>query len=245
MKRAIAILVCLCCIAATPFIPHRRAAFRAGFSPTDISGLVVWYKADADVLEAAADPCEDADPVAIWNDQSGNGYHANVYDSVYRANRNGAPAVEVQETGPLTNIFPTVVVTDAAVTCFMVIESTDTRGMLVTEYDDFSTYVAAWRQSVSDSPHNNSGSPSYYTNNVVLSSPTQATLYDAFSVGATVVVTIEFNMSSYGNGFQFAGYKGVSSWPMSGYIREIILYNSTLSSGDRTSVYDYLAGRWL
>lgn len=38
--------------------------------------LQLWYKANAGVEEASADPAEDGDPVEFWRDQSGNGYDA-------------------------------------------------------------------------------------------------------------------------------------------------------------------------
>jgi hypothetical protein len=62
------------------YLEHRRTAWRVvtaagggGFSPSDLSNLVLWLKADAGVEEASADPAEDTDTVRFWRDQSGNG----------------------------------------------------------------------------------------------------------------------------------------------------------------------------
>lgn len=48
-----------------------------GFSPKDISGLQIWFKGDAGVLDGSGNPITvNNTRVGTWKDQSGNGYDA-------------------------------------------------------------------------------------------------------------------------------------------------------------------------
>ena len=59
-----------------PFLRFQKKS--TGFTdPSSLSGLHLWLKADAGVLEAASDPAEDGDNVWRWEDQSGQSNHAN------------------------------------------------------------------------------------------------------------------------------------------------------------------------
>ena len=67
----------------------RVAAVGGGFLPTDISGLVAWYKADA--ITGVADGAN----AATWPDSSGNAYHMSLGRKYLAAGANGLPCIEV------------------------------------------------------------------------------------------------------------------------------------------------------
>lgn len=68
------------------------------FSPADIPGLALWLRADAGVLNPAGTAAINGDPVATWQDQSGNARHATQGTTARRPTLvtgvlNGRPAV--------------------------------------------------------------------------------------------------------------------------------------------------------
>lgn len=69
--------------------------------PDDFASLELWLKGDAGVFEddAATDPAENGDGVAVWQDQSGNGNHATQTTGANRPTLdttgvNGIPAID-------------------------------------------------------------------------------------------------------------------------------------------------------
>jgi len=59
------------------FLLLNQSAAVAAFTPTSITGLQLWLKADTGVFQDAAGTTAataDAHPVGLWKDQSGNGY---------------------------------------------------------------------------------------------------------------------------------------------------------------------------
>lgn len=86
-------------------LPINRKIFRhrgsAPFSPTDLTGLALWLKADAGVTLSGSN-------VTAWADQSGNGFNANgnVTDGVnptFVSNvKNGKPALRFGSNGDAT-----------------------------------------------------------------------------------------------------------------------------------------------
>ena len=67
----------------------RAVAAGGGFLPTDISGLVAWYKADA--ITGVADGAN----AATWPDSSGNAHHMSMGRKYLAAGANGLPCIEV------------------------------------------------------------------------------------------------------------------------------------------------------
>ena len=58
------------------FIPIlSQSLAKKGFLPTNISGLLYWFRSDKGVLDAVGAPADPDDPVDTWQDQSVNAKH--------------------------------------------------------------------------------------------------------------------------------------------------------------------------
>lgn len=226
-------------------MPHRRDAFRvvdSGFSPADISGLEIWYKADTGVIGVTNTPPVNGEAVATWSDQSGNGNDGTVDGITFTNNLNGAKALLANGT-TLLFIEADNAVTDSAVTSFYVLETSDTAYILSSETGQSATYIGHANNGQAPNSYSTAGTVVNYTNNVSIGT-SRDNVHDAVSVGATRVVTITSDFSDWGDGLNVLGFSPFGGFQYSGYIREYLLYNTALSSDDRQSVTDYLADKW-
>ena len=76
MRLVLTLLISLLCIDMIIGLPGASVVSiskpAAGFSPSDIAGLVLWLKSDAGVLDASDNPITaDSTQVKTWQDQSG------------------------------------------------------------------------------------------------------------------------------------------------------------------------------
>lgn len=210
----------------------------APFSPASISGLQLWYKADA------ITGLNDGDPVATWTDQSGNGRNATQASAtlkpLYKTNiLNGMAGVLFDGSNDLMSIVYDI----PAATSIFIVYSGWSSGSLIgnnganpdmlqratTNFPDVNWPSIATSQSMADNKIltmlYNYTSDSYTVRMDGASVGTSAAAADVTTPGA---ITIG---QSYNE-------------PLAGYLHEVILYNAVLSAGNYASVEAYLAARW-
>lgn len=215
------------------------------FSPTDIAGLIRWYKSDSLALS-------DNDPVATWTDEGSD------LDDAVQATSGNRPIFKtgiingkgvVRFDGSDDWLDAAAVVT-SAVTLFMVIAPA---GGIVTSwnaletennssywrFDDGDGYWGAFRSArINSYP---TGVPNTGTNlfTLVSSASTYEARINGVSEGAQSANFYE------GSIFRIGANAG-GAIAFSGDMAEILVYNSALSGGDIALVETYLrsAARW-
>ncbi len=233
------------------------AAAAAAWTPASLTGLVAWYKADVGVTTSGGN-------VTAVADQSGNGYdltNASTTVAYNATGLNGLPTFEytVGAAGFLRSSVDAVGLTGATGSAFVVaqIRSPSNDGHVVSylgngqavEYNNAAS--AAWllRDGTNNSvkAYRNNGllttgaislATNYrlgvifdgsfcqiYINNSVQASPVACT--DSF----TQLGTLYFGSAPSGG-------------PLDGFISEIVITSSSMSSGDRSSLDSYLQTRW-
>ena len=253
-----------------PFFPRKKLSF----TPKQISGLALWLKADAGVLEAASDPAEDGDNVWRWEDQSGNGNHANqttVADQPRYVENvlNDLPAIEFIEGGTeWLEIAHSAEINHAstgdvgrAKTWFFVVDgfngqgSSDTLwgGSDVTEvaigwYGSFQTYCqTAAQQSFGrlDAADIDKG---WRIIRVEYDGSSTSAGWSQYQYG-TQVDEGGFEVGSGDTAYDTTGFFiGRRPAPLSdyfdGYLGEVLVYDKVLSSSESARVQEYLEERW-
>jgi hypothetical protein len=226
--------------AASP-LPINRKIFRhkasASFSPSTLSGLSVWLKADAGVTL-------DGSIVTAWADQSGNGNNASpANDPIYIPSLiNNKPSIDFftntsyfnlnSNIDPIKTII-CVYKTNTTPTNYQAIVESDMGLYSAIAGDQFGTYLqaeigyetlAANTSYIliveSDDGVNSNG----YVNNVA---------YSDFA----------------GEGYASRGYVQIGAGqdggqPCNGYISEVIIYSRVLTTQERQQVQDYLLGKY-
>lgn len=224
-----------------------------GFVPTDVTGLVLWLRADLGVTQQGGN-------VKKWADQSGQGFDLDVQDgtNTYAANcgPNSTPCIQFS-LGPLYRKSPLVPGADAPRSIFLVVQTADTtdrmavvldgnvlsdgigyflndgaaqtRGILVTsggiEHDMTAPFTTAWE-------------PVCVINTGVGS--------QELRVGQqphTLDVSSYPVLSSTGS-FSVGGAAGSSKYNFIGGVAEVIVYNHALLSAEQSQVDNYLSSRY-
>jgi hypothetical protein len=237
------------------------------------ANLIAWYRADTQVYsDAGTTPATNSSTVQQWNDLSGNGYNLSQATSGKRptflsAGFNSKPTVQFAQpnaTG-MTSGSAVALGTGALASAFGVgqmLANTDANGMFVSYLSHGDTHD--WNESTSAQLITNAAS-----GNTGIWSPRNSTHY-SYSGGGTVLLSTNYrlgfiyngtNGSSYVNNvgynpaaftlsFGSPGTIGVGQsitdinqcWD--GPISEVVLTNSALSSGDRTSLDNYFKAHW-
>lgn len=216
--------------------------FMAGrpFSPTDISGLLVWLKADALSLN-------DGDAVSSWTDSSGNGTHA------------------TQGTALLRPVFKTSILNSLPILRFngsqYLQTGTFSGGQPATFFavPKFSGSPQFAFDGVGASNRNamwsNSGSRALYAGSILNGSSATANfevwsaIFNSTSstlwVNGTSDATGDIGTQNLTNGL-VVGAAGdpVGGGGLNGDLAEVIIYNSALSSTNRQLVEDYLGAKY-
>lgn len=221
---------------------------RSSFSPSDLTSMVLWLKADAIV------GLVDTDPVSTWSDASGAGNNWTqtlTKRPLYRTGiQNGLPSVRFDGSnddfsGPTistTGVFSLFIVQRTTGDCmFFSNDSSAGRQLLrigqsggntVSTYDGtanrISSTLAKARSSASlvelvRTTGGGTGDVFFYEDGV------------ARGVGSSVFGT-------YTTKF-FGSYEGASLW-LNGDIFEVILYHAAVSAGQRAQVEGYLISKW-
>ncbi len=214
----------------------------APFSPTDIAGLKVWLKADALVLS-------DGDQITSWTDSSGNGntcsnsafggvcpiYKTNIINSLPVARFNGSSQFLTGDTN--------IGVSQPDTLFFVAKKSNNAQGRLFDSTDrQLIDSVAS-----TDLIHMYAGGA------------TDNAGSHAFASGTFHVLSYIFDGASSLGWFDKAaditgllvGTAGLNQYklsdpatPLAGDIAEVLIYNSSLSTGNRTSVENWLGAKY-
>lgn len=238
---------------------------QVSFSPSDIAGLQLWLKSDAGVLDATDTPITvDNTQIKTWQDQSGNGLDAvqanGALQPVWRdaANGiNGKPAVyfagDIMATANLTAGVYTIFAVHKATVNGLIYE----RGVSVNTNDgeylyttvgytiavrrtDGTAKISAWDHTPNwgvggntlTTCHQFDGTHAGHTlrvNGSTLSLTSKGAL-DPGTVDATAALYI--------------GARSGTVAPITGFIAEIVYYDSVLSLADVLKVESYLIDKW-
>lgn len=218
------------------------------FAPSDISGLKIWLKADAGLSGLS-----DNDPVSTWADQSGTSHDftgSSTTRPLYKTGiQNGLPGVKFDgsddylDGGNLDSVFPSA----ASVFIVYKVLSSDNQWVLIrnTSNDswwDFSGagYLGSFRLTrVETYPSSvpNTGTHSYFLKS---SSSTYRAAIDG------VLATAQSASFDEGSGMFYLGGLGPGdgSRNFTGYIFEVIVYDSAISDADLANLESYAEAKW-
>ena len=227
--------------------------------PETVEGLMLWIEADA------IGGVDDGDPVGTWVDKSGNGRHATQSASVTRPTfragvANGMPGVEFDGIDAFMSVASLPIPSDT--TIFVVATNTEQnsggsvfRPILAASNDPFSPtgngYGLGYRRSGASGFTAAIGDGTSQTNLNHLNASTGLAELHTFTKSGTSgtmylngseVASTVFNRTS---GFHTGSYNlgrdiNNTSRTYKGTILEIIVYNQTLTTAERTTIEAYL-----
>lgn len=224
----------------------------APFSPADVAGLAGWWKADA------ITGLVDTDPVAQWDDESGNARHGTQATGgnkpTYRTNiLNGLPVVRF-DGGDFLDLAAFTLGTKAAVFAVVILRNTSGAQFIYEQSSDTDQRVFFWKQSGGDLVfgYHDGGAFRDYTKTWA---PTVDVAYivDGGTGAANNVVGISGAAdstpartgypTSASRAAQIGRSPGTGS-PFNGDIAELIIYADDLDPADRDAIRDYLSAKW-
>jgi hypothetical protein len=223
------------------------------FTPSNITGLLAWWKSDAGVLNASDATAANTDPVKTWQDQSGNARHLQQGTAGNRPTLNttafNSPVIDFNEalghflittttqpadTAPYTIFLtwaPKVGVNNASI-----VFNTNQAGVGSFFLEDTGTdtfYLNAGSSvlGVTYTP----GSWAY--SSLVYNGASSKHYKDGVQQGTTANPGAR-NLAGFCLGAYITGGD-----PTHMYVAECLIYNAELSAGDLASVHAYLASR--
>lgn len=218
----------------------------ATFAQNDIAGLVAWYRADAGIH------LNGNSHVDQWNDQSSSGNNLNIISSVaidvFSNIQNGLPAVYFSAANSNFIDCNTINIPQPF-TVFSVIQQKTMNGA-TSVYDNPG---GAGSETVLQNSDNN-GVWKLYAGSALNSSESVTlnitVLITAIFNGSSSLIQKNNNTASYGNvganGLVHLrvgnSYYNTNYW--NGYVMEILIFNSALSTQNRTIVQNYLNNKW-
>jgi hypothetical protein len=222
----------------------------SGFNPKSIAGLSLWLDAsDASTLRQNSDGSVAAtahgDPVGYWGDKSGNNCQliqatAGLRGQVFTSS--GRTRVDIPATLNAGFSSATSPTTSSSAT---VIQAARFQGgfgnWLTILRGDGSAFFDAASSGVAISPSLTAGSPSYFAQGLPVTA-TRAALYSALNEANAVFSVTGINLSSWSGGWRY--YNFGSSFQFTGEVGEVLVYNRTLTTAERTSIERYLAAKW-
>jgi hypothetical protein len=227
-----------------------------GGSPGNVTGLIHWVKADVGVSTSGSD-------VTSWADQSGNATNWTT-DGAGRVQliasaQNGLPVVRASSTVNANHLKQTPFFsgTTQQAEFFVMIKSVQSTnyawGGFGTNPDSVSshyTFGGAIYEHFGNSARQGGfgglgGADLAYGIYNVSVGPTGANNY-ILRVNNTVVGTTTSNIAWDTTFYLFTGQQTINStaFQFLGDIGELLIYGNVLSSGDRTTVFNYLKARW-
>jgi hypothetical protein len=247
-------------------IPKKKFITLA-FSPANISGLELWLKSDAGVLDASDNPItSDNTAVKTWQDQSGNGLHATQSNSSWQpvwrnaANGiNGNPAVyfsgDIMATANLTAGVYTIFAVHKATFDGLIYE----RSASVNSYDGEYLYTHTNSTiAVRRTPPNSNSIVlrKEYQSNWGIGNTNKITCHQFDGTIDGMILRVNGSEVSLSHSYiydptttsatnpLYIGARSGRVAPVTGYIAEILYYGSVLSASDIESVENYLTNKW-
>lgn len=236
--------------------PRRATGGGGGGTPDTITGLHTWHKADAITGKS------DGDPVAQWDDESGNGWHltqpTSGLEPIYKTGIiNGLPVLRFDGAGARYAYADSVFGGLSEGEMFVVIK-------LVNDPPNVSSKAGAWNfgsssnrshypftdgvvyESFGSTARKNTGDPtpslaSWRLYNPASSSTEWTSRIDGSVHFTTATNTVGFPSSAIEFGSNYVG--GTREF-VDGDIAELIIYDNVLSSAYRTTVEDYIADKY-
>jgi hypothetical protein len=237
--------------------PFQLANVAAQFSPTDLSGLSLWLKADAGVTLSGSN-------VTAWTDQSGNGNNAiaNTFEepTFISSFLNGNPTIEFDGRGQIMQIAGTNSLDFLSISSFIVLkylgQGTENNIVYIknanagspqdeamyglvannSDYVSFSQNVNGWSDhqtqiDIRDSiPRILSMTYDGINQNVY----SNGSFSNTFNIGGNIATSTGLlQIGGYNKSFDSAEY-------FYGQIAEIIMYNRAVTSTERQQVESYL-----
>lgn len=229
--------------------PGGSQAASQAFSPSQISGLELWLKADA------ITGLNDADPVATWPDSSGKGRDATQSVAgnkpIYKVNiQNGKPVVRFNGSSNFMNLPDFLTGFSAGEICLVIKLNNDpptagSGGLWEFGSDTLASHYCFTDGTIYDAFGTNA------RKTTVNPTPTLAAwrLYNVSSASAawtsrldtTQLFTTATNTVAWTTAPKFGGS---GTFFTDGDIAEIVLYSSVLGSADRTSLQNYLRDKY-
>ena len=222
----------------TNWMVLQHKIFNAFFTPSQISGLQVWYD--------ASDPSTmtlSGSTVTEWRDKSGNAFTLTGSGSAQLQSFN-ARTVMFLNNGPY---FQNTVFTNSGPYAVFIIFKFDTLpAAWLTLLDNVSPlrpYVGFEQNTATRTAFRYGGSAT--TNPEIWSLQYSASDLTIFNVAGTSVIGAVTGYGGIGhtNGLR-VGFAGNNTAPMIGWIGEIVYYSGTLSSSQREQMEGYLSWKW-
>ena len=229
--------------------------------PTDISGLMLWLKADGTLWQDSArttPATSDGDPVGAWDDASGNGDHYTQTNNDKRpalrtSVLNSLPVVRFDGTddqlhGPdhLSGL------TAGTIFCVVKIDNDPPAQDMFSGLWRFSSAADSvhypytdgnWYESFGSTVRKSTGNPTLaLTDWRVIGVTSASGAWEAFIDGSS-----HYSTASNSVGFDSTpkfGVSGNEAYFLDGDIAELIIYDTSLSSGDRISIQNYLNAKY-
>jgi hypothetical protein len=211
-------------------------------SPTAVSGLTVWFKADA------ITGLSDGNPVATWPDLSGNGYNLTASGSgqpTYKVNvLNGMPVVRFNGSNsmlsatafPFAQPLTLLMVGDSTGGSLSMFEVAPNNGYRALRTDSTTSFSIQDPELLTQTVANMAN---YAVFGGVFNNASSINSYNGKAVAGSVGA--DSGAGGIALGYQPTG--GGQSY-LTGDIAEFVGYNSALSQQDRQGIEGYLAWRW-
>jgi hypothetical protein len=231
-----------------PYYPSTSSL--SSISPTNYSGLALWLDAaDSNTISFSS-----GTNVSGWNDKSGNGRNFTVASGAPTFNST-EKAVSFVATGSVTS---DTMISSSSITITQNISSIFVVSRIPTNPQGNFQYILNVGNGTDNSFRTNFTSPPvihpnqsfigsnntfYYSGNPVVNTGTDTPTYSATTrfildgVYANTTTTTQITLSSIG--FIGGGYRSLN-----GFINEVLIYNSVLTTTQRQQIEGYLAYKW-
>lgn len=240
-------------------VPRAGREAAAGFLPTDIAGLKLWLRADSLALA-------NNDPVATWNDESGQGNHATQATSgnrpVYLTNQqNSLPGVSFTAASTHYLVANGVAAlqngNDLPFTAILVVKSTLTSGTVLNWANSATTQQRMLMDlgGVNRTIRRDNAGSQVIVNATNLLGDTVARIATTSFSGTTVSFFLDG--AANGSGAQNVGTmtidifaigahfrSGSAQAPWGGIVFEVVIYDTELTGTNRGLVETYLDTKW-
>lgn len=222
--------------------------------PSDISGLVAWYKGESGRYDATSNGSLVADggTIARWEDQSGNGNHCTQATSGARPKRFGNYVLGEFGAAKFFNL-PSVTIDQQAFSLVVIMEIANGRKGFVAPSTAHTSHVIFENVNTNFGLNGNTGKAESFGGSSRLSGlfiPTSRTLVGWASGGANSTIFVNAASttglaaapSGSTSGGRILGYSDSTS-PLQAVVVDVMLYSKQLSAGEITTLQSYAVDR--